>query len=255
MLAFVIIFLCFTIAPLVEGNTNKNFSPEFKPHMLDHINEGCPTNSSCLPQTGKRYKQWVDLLKKKSLKGARRWRTLENFRKKNGIPLEVWSFPQAEKIEGLIHWDGHCPNHNQKGHKIQITLALTKNFIELAKLEREKKIYIPRAFLLEMSGTIKEYLVLRGSGPLYLDGDALVYIKETEGAYYGLRIESQGRLSVIPPQTPNHKSQSVECPKALNERFAGHTTPKKLYQGAYCRSFWNQKKKIYQTMIFGWSCN
>ena len=146
MLTIAVIFLSFMFALFVEGSTDKDLSPQFKPHMLDHINEGCPTNSSCLPQTGKRYKQWIDFLKKKSPKGARRWTILENFRKKNSIPLEVWSFPQAEKTEGLIHWDGHCPNHNKKDSKIQMALALTKNFTDLAKLEREGKIYIPRAF-------------------------------------------------------------------------------------------------------------
>ena len=246
---FAVIFLSFTFATFAEENT------KFKPHMLDHINEGCPTNSSCLPQTGKRYKQWIDLLKKKSLKGARRWTTLERFRQKNRIPLEIWSFPQAEKIENLIHWDGHCPNHNQKNNKIQMALALAKNFTELGKLERERKIYIPRSLLLETSGTTQEYFVLRGSGPLYLDGNALVYIKETEGVYYGLRIEPQGTLSVVPPQRPSYQSQEVKCPKVLNERFARHSFPKQLYQGTYCRSFWNKKKKVYQTMIFGWSCN
>ncbi len=257
MFTMTAIFSSFVFSVLAEEAklNSSTFSPQFKPHMLDHIHEGCPTNSSCLPQTGKHYKQWIDLLKKKSFRGTRPWMKIDRFRQKNGIPLEIWSFPLGEKTEGLIHWDGPCANHNQKGHKIQMALGLAKNFAELEQLEKKGKIHIPRAFMLTASDTIKEYFVPRGSTPLYLDGDALAYIKETEGVYYGLKIRPQGKLAILPPKQAQHQAQSVECPKKLNERFARHARPQMLYQGSYCRSFWNQKSKIYQTMIFGWTCN
>ena len=100
----------------------------FKPYMLDHVHEGCPTNSSCLPKTGRQYKRWLDFLKRKPTPGPVRTKALERFRRGHGIPLKIWSFPKGEKTEGLIHWDSPCQNHYQKGKKIQIALGMAKKF-------------------------------------------------------------------------------------------------------------------------------
>ncbi len=238
------------------NNLKPNTLPQFKPHMLDHVYQGCPTNSSCPPRTGKRYKKWVDLLKQSKIKNTKHWTTINRFRQKQGIPLEIWSFPKGEKTEGLIHWDSHCQNHNQEGKKIQIALALAKDFKEVRKLEKNsQKIHIPRSLLLESSGKIKVYMVPRGIGPLYLNGKSLMYTKETEGVYYGLRIGPRGELSIVDPAVPRHYPKSVDCPDKLVKKFSHHSPPKELYTGVYCQSFWNQKTNIYQTMIFGWSCN
>ena len=229
-------------------------TPKFKPHMLDHVHEGCPANSSCLPQTGKRYKKWVDLLKRK-LSSDKRLQMLNNFRRKSGIPLEIWSFPTAEGSEGLIHWDSRCSNHNKDGKKIQISLSLAQDFKELKKLEKESsKIYITRSFLLEKEGTIVEYMIPRESTPLYLEGQHLIYTRETEGHYYGLSIAPDGSVQVLPVKGGARDAKTVDCPAKLVQRFAAADAPAELYREAYCKAFWNQKSKMYQTMIFGWSC-
>ena len=254
------LFLWMGVGPKVQGRSTQipHSLQGFKPHMLGHVHEGCPANSDCLAQTGLRYKRWVNALQTHLEKGGQEWAFLDLFRQKNGIPLEIWGFPQGEGTKGFIHWDSYCQNHNEgeKEKRILLTLALAQNLKELEKGEKNKKIlYIPRALLLKSEQNIREYKILRGATPLLINGDRLIYTKETKGIYYGLQILPTGDLQITKPISPQHYPYTVECPSSLVKMFSLLPYPKKLYQGLYCQALWDQKTQTYQTMIFGWSCH
>ena len=61
-----------------------NFKKEdFKPYMLNHFNEGCPTNSTCTKAMGKKYKGWSETLSASAslTKTKDKLRVLDSFRK------------------------------------------------------------------------------------------------------------------------------------------------------------------------------
>ena len=58
--------LFFILGPMV-GNvlgevSETPFPKTFSPHMVGHVNLGCPTNSSCNRPTGLKRQQWIQLL-------------------------------------------------------------------------------------------------------------------------------------------------------------------------------------------------
>ena len=257
------LLLCLLIGSSITATPLKQ-DKNFKPHMLNHSYEGCPTNSRCTQKVGQHFKRWLAILKqetqnlsnKKTYLEGKTWPRLDKFRKKYGIPLEVWSFPSKKNPDNLIYWDSPCEYHNKKDQKVMVSLALAKDLRELQKLEKKNhKIMLARSLLLEPSGKTREYLVPRGMGPLYLDGESLVYTKENQGLYYGIRIKHIGKISVTIPALPQQYPKTVSCPDPLVKKFAHIFPSKKIYQGVYCQNLWNNKSNRYQTMIFGWSCH
>jgi hypothetical protein len=226
----------------------------FKPHMIDHIYEGCPTNSSCLKEAGSRYQAWIEKLNRYS-KRPNGWKSLEEYRKKHGIPLEVWTLENGLNNKELIHWDSPCTHHNQKGQrKIMIGLGLGKSFGELIK-KNKKSILVRRALLENHHGESISYLIPRGETPLYISNKELIYIKSVEGNYFGLSVGSKGKVKIVPVTEPPKYPKTITCPPPLLQDFGDLSKDQKIYQGAYCQMLYNTTQNKYETMVFGWSCN
>lgn len=227
---------------------------EFRPFMIDHENKGCPINSACTKESGLILDKWSNTLKN-SHKG--KLKTLNQFLTKNGIPYEVFTSSKAKKEDGLIIWDSPCREHNKDGEeKIGIALALVKNLREIKKLRGEDKVY-PR--LLKLYRDEKKepvsFMAVRGENPLYLDNNDLVYKKSYEGSYYGLKVASNGNLSIVETIKPREYPSSIACPEKLIEETKKETFPKNLYAEVYCQKLWNKADNSFGIVMVGWSCN
>lgn len=229
---------------------------QFKPHMIDHFNEGCPTNSECSPKMGTLYKRWTELVESFGGKGYASKR-LENFRMKNGAPVEVWVTEKGKASDDLIFWDSPCKNHNlEEQPKIRIGLGFAKNLNELSSLEKEEKLIFRFLRIYQGKGKpSKEIRTLRGDMPLYLDGEKLVFQKSIEGSYYGLSLDFSGKMEIIDPIKPPEFPNSLDCPKDFEEEIKEKTLTKNLYSGTYCQRTWNIKKNAFDILMVGWSCN
>lgn len=244
-------------APSAPKDQQKDFSAEeFKPHMVDHFNQGCPANSECSPEMGKLYKRWTDTLNNfgKEKEGHR---LLEKFRQNNGVPFEIWTTKEADPKEGLVYWDSPCEEHNLEGKPhYGIGFAMIKSLKDLKKLEDQKKIFLRTLTLSEGKGkSVTTYKTLRGETPLYIENGNLIYQKMDEGVSYGLSVGLNGDLKVVTTTTPKEFPQSVDCPQELIEAVKKISSPENLYSGHYCQRTWNASDKIFNTLMVGWSCN
>ncbi len=231
---------------------------DFRPYMLDHYNEGCPTNSTCTKEMGMLYKKWSEALsasagKKKLTQG------LENFRRQVGVPFEVWVTQTDKHYPGLITWEGNCNYHNREGEKkIKIGVSLVKNIDDLLELEKTQIIATRKLYRLNPStNKVIRYRIPQADTPLYIDGDALIYQRSENGIYYGISINPEGHLTVVDTETPQEFPKSLPCPKILNEVQTAHPEDfeKEIYAGVYCQKTWNRQSKAFETILLGWSCD
>ncbi len=222
---------------------------KFLPYMAEHENLGCPTNSNCSKKIGLIRHQWTGIAKSNTPNKIKRMRS---FTSSYGALIPVWGRSSAEKNEDLILWDSSCKGHNnEKLESIKLIEVFSKN---LNSLKKEKDLLVPNVIMTaRKSNRIRS--VLRGDAPILIDGDDLIYIKETEGFYYGLRLKVNGEVSIENvPKVQNYPSE-VRCTDEITNELLNLTSIKHLYQGSYCKIIWNKKKKKYETLAFGWSCD
>lgn len=228
---------------------------QFKPHMLNHFNEGCPANSECTPRLGELYKEWTELAQTFSGK-SQITKRLDSFRRRNGIPFPLWITEEGSSKDNLIVWDSPCENHNLKNEKkIKIGLAFVDNLKKLNSLKNDQKVIL-RFLRIDLgNGKFKEIETLRDENPLYLDGEKLIYQLNEEGAYFGLSVSPTGDLEVVDTKTPPEFPRSIDCPDYMEKSIKEKEVKKNLYSGFYCQSIWNNKKAKYDIVQVGWSCN
>ena len=239
-----------------------NFKKEdFKPYMLNHFNEGCPTNSTCTKAMGKKYKGWSETLSASAslTKTKDKLRVLDSFRKDVGIPFEVWVTQTQKHNSELITWEGNCNYHNREGEKkIKLGVTFVKNIDDLNPLEEKQEIASRKLYRLDPStNKITRYRVPQNDTPLYIDGEELVYQRSEDGIYYALSINPEGYLGIVDAATPNEFPQSIPCPKILKEAQSDHGADfeKDIYAGVYCQQTWNKQSNSQDIVLLGWSCD
>ncbi len=227
---------------LIISNANAN---DIKKHILDHIYEGCPTNSYCSKNMATIRKKWLKKLKSKpSIK------QLNSFKSKHGIPIDFWSSANNKKDISIIYWDSHCDNHNIKNNKILLSQAFANNF---KKLIKNKKIYI-RQGLLANKDKLNKYFLIREDSPIYADGNKLIFSRGEEGIYYYISIDNKGHIRIVKNTNKYKLAKVIKCPKNMIESFKKYLNPKNLYLGYYCKAIWNKKNKKFQPIIMGYAC-
>jgi len=236
-----------------------NFKKEdFKPYMLDHFNEGCPTNSTCNKDMGKLYQKWMQTLSATS-DSKIKVKKLEDFRKMAGIPFEIWLTQTDKHHPKLISWEGNCNYHNREGHKkIKMGISFISNIDDLATLEKDKVISIRKLYRLNSNtNKIIRYQTPQADTPLYVNGDDLIYQRSESGIYYGISISPEGYLSIVDTLTPLEYPESIPCPKTLKQAQIDHPEDfeTEIYAGVYCQKTWNSQSKDFDILLLGWSCD
>ncbi len=200
---------------------------------------GCPENAFCTPEMGNIRANWLKAIKSKSIK------KIERFRINTGVPLGFWSnSPQKDAIS----WNSVCGAHNTENYKLYWAEIFVK------KLSARKEFILEKAWKQNKNGKIQSYPIPRGEVPGFIDNTSLVFIREEEGVYYGLRISHNGSLHIFKYPKGIPTSQSINCPKDLVTAFEKHFQNINIYQDHHCKQIWNTKTKNYEKMIFGLSC-
>ena len=77
----------------------------------EHENPGCPLNSICHREMGKKRLKWRQELE--HFKGDQ-GKLLEKIRQDQGIPFKVWAKSLDETDKNIIRWDSPCRNHRKR---------------------------------------------------------------------------------------------------------------------------------------------
>lgn len=238
----VLIIALFHLSLPVLSQDNIDWEKNFKPHMVDHLNEGCPSNSECTAELGKKRKAWEDLFKTRPTAMA-----MNALAKTIGFPLKIWNDKNSSK-EDYISWNSPCEVHNIEGQEIRTAEIFIKSPLKNKDHALFHKIYM------ENGDKVREYIIPRDETPLYKDGNDLVFLLEEKGHYFGMRINEKNEYSLIKNPSTQHFSELISCPKILQDYF-DKNVHKDLYRFSNCKALWNDKTKKYETFIVGKACS
>jgi hypothetical protein len=244
-------------APIAIGDES------FSPHMVDHENLGCPTNSSCDKETGRLFGRWIELLKQ----GKKAQPELNAFIAQHGYPFKVWSLlsaPSSSPKPGLISWDSQCEAHRPKADAVAsqpveppVDQALV--FVKSLQPEKYPDLLFDQAYLsdgLSDQSPVVAFTVPRATSPYSADADGLVFLEEEEGVYYYLKIDPKGKISVEMERPAKKASaQEVECPKFMLVHLAKNPPKKMIYQSYFCKKISSSKEARDSLVLLPFACD
>ena len=169
--------------------------------------KGCPGNALCSEKAGLIRHQWKQLLIQ-NRNHPKRTARLEAFRRRQGIPLEVWTV-KDKNLPG-VHFDSPC------GGQWMQSEVFAPDFTRLSKT------VVRQGYLLRKKH-IETWPLLRGDIPLYENKKRLYYNRHFEGEYYGISVGMKGDIRIekkVTPLKPYHYPQKVACPSKLLNRFS-----------------------------------
>jgi hypothetical protein len=244
---------------------------------FDHENAGCPENSDCTKEMGLHRKKWQGLLrslnkmKKESLEIVT---SLEDFRRKNGIPVSFYTNVGAFKRFSPIIFESSCALHNpkKKENKILIGEAYIKDLhdkvahIQIQDTSHDiplgELVYLDPVYVYDPLHPEKNliFFIPKGEKPIYINGDEITLLLEEEGVYYGLTIKTSGEWKIT--STKTHKelgleefNQDVPCSKNDEaNKYFGKEIYKLYYQDNFCQTIYDLKTKTQLQMRLPWSC-
>ena len=173
---------------------------------------------------------------------------MELWRKKNGIPFEFWSYKESFDDFSPMIFNSPCPLHTPVKpdasnpmifigetfvSQIKSSVGITHRGERLIPIGPTDGVYFEHVLILE-NNKISSYFVPRGEIPLNLEKNALLFIRDHEGFYYGLKIFRNGKMEIIAPPE-KAETERVPCPEELAKAFdASSPEYKKIYKDKRC---------------------
>ena len=235
----------FSLSHALMAQTPTEAQDKFKPHMLEHINPGCPENSICSEVVGQKRKKWLDLVtKEKKLPIGK----LNQLVKTQGIPIAVFYKGKEPLKKKHILWDSACINHQKSDPKTYLALSILSSFKNVPQ-----DIAVSKAYLIRKNKPLF-YSIPRREFPLFIKGNSLYLNKEESGKYYGLKIDSKGTFSVDPPIPTEMFPSATQCPQELMEVFQKDGSNINLFDKVACYRLWNFDLKKMETILLGNYC-
>ncbi|TDJ08831.1 MAG: hypothetical protein E2O68_01360 [Deltaproteobacteria bacterium] len=211
----------------------------------EHENPGCPINSVCYTNMGKKRLKWREEFE--HFKGNQA-KLLEKIRQDLGIPFKVWAKSLDETDKDIIRWDSPCRNHHKRDDKIYLAEVFTKDLKEL----NSPKIISEQAFIIK-NNKILSYPIPRKEYPIYMDGPDLIFSLFYDGVYFDLKISPGGALGFLESPAKKLELEDIACPKELTEHFAKFNTDG-FYIGYFCRAIYDTKGRTFHPLLIGLSC-
>ncbi len=263
-------FLLFLI-PVVSGAR-----PEIKvieePKSLEdfeHQNKGCPANSECDVVMGHQMKNWKGLVKRlaenQNLSQEKKVQEVEEFRSRFGIPTEFYTYRKSQQGFRPLFFNSPCKEHNPKKEEDRVLRGIsflksmtgTKAIVwrDQAQIEVPVgQLLIPQPVTVFSPTGPVDYFLPIDDQPLFIRDKALHIIREEEGFFFVLRVESNGDWKIVDVDLTRlsdweDKREYVTCPIEKNKK-----TPKE-FGVTFCKSVWDEdlKKPVVVRMHAG--CN
>lgn len=222
---------------------NNVMDPKFKSY--EHENPGCPINSECSKESGKKLLAWL-----KALEGASkdRVKTLNKFKKENGSPIQVLARKEIFEKSDPILWNSRCSVHNPKNPNNTIY----RGYLFLKeKLDHEVAKFTP-VYL--YNGTKKtEYHIPYGDTVSLIKNEKLIVLKDFEDNFFKIAVAKDKTYDFvdIPAKTMRtalaKKIKEIECPEKLgiNEDY---------FERYYCQKVLDLDTMELRTIQVGWAC-
>ena len=213
----------------------------FAQDMLDHEFPGCPPNSRCTPDLGKKYLSFLEILKHPTPLG-----------KKKGpeqitIPIKGW-WQQGPKEQEVIWWQSECPLYRQK--QIRIAEVLVKNSLS----QLPPGFILGKLWLLNHQGKVKVYPLPRRESPIALYQEQLIILANFDRHYFQLAIKENGNLA-FPLEDLYRPSRNIACPEVLVKTYQQEDSQfLSLFPRYYCEEIWDHTNKQAVVILLNHEC-
>jgi hypothetical protein len=222
-----------------------------------HETPGCPTNSVCGRDQGIQKIHWNEFnqnLQKQvnHLTDTKKKIELEQYRQRWGIPVQYYFTQDFLESKFLnhpssqsqtthnpwipIYWDSSCSIINPSGDKRKSPPPMIgESFVVSSQNEstwmvqnQGKKILIDQPLILfrpmmlinKKSSTSISYRVPLGDFPIYVDNQKMVLLKDDEGLYYYLSINSSnGEWKIVEKPSYQQHWQQISCPTEILKKW------------------------------------
>ncbi|MBT3236714.1 MAG: hypothetical protein HN353_12230 [Bdellovibrionales bacterium] len=233
------------LVPAESWALSSDQQPEIRSSSFEFA--GCPANSKCGEEYGKRYAGWRKLFATESSSAVKQ---LQKFKRRDGVPLTFWS-QDTQNRSDQIFWDSPCQHHRTSDKKLYLSQMLFGRSFSL-----KRKAIIEQVLVVGSSGKITSYPRPRGMIPTHLDTKGRMrFIMEEGGVYFGLAITPAGAISITSANSAVRSSTDVKCTsQAINLFDREMKAQRDIYRGHTCRRIWQQQHHRWQTIIFGFSC-
>ena len=141
-------------------------------------------------------------------------------------------------------------NHQKTNPKIYRARAFLSN---LGTEKSKKDFYLPK-IILKLENKVIKIPVPLNEIPLYYSKKSLYFNREQQGKYYGMKIDSNGIIQILPPVITQLSARSTTCPQDLVELFRQEKEAHKFYTDIICRKIWDKDQEKFITYIQGRSC-
>lgn len=222
---------------------------------LAHENPGCPENSICSPQMGKKMEKWNSFVKglggvdapDNKIEPAKK---IEAFRKKHGLPVPFLAKEDSIIALDPILYNSRCTAHNPKNKKNTLFKALQffRNDPETAAAMFDPVFVYEKD---ETSG--KVYRTPYEEPPIMIFNQSLIVPREHENLFYYMSISPKGEWKVVEPTKARLKralsvSENADCPEDES------ASPGENHLKFYCKRIWNADTEKAQLVRLAWSC-
>jgi hypothetical protein len=248
------------------GQVIKEALPPKTIEDFEHQFKGCLENSHCDEIMGKQLSTWkhfLSELRNQTVSSKEKHQRLDDFRSKNGIPVEFYTTEKSQLGFKPLLFHSACKNHNpEKGVKIQRGLSFIKSISqEKGVLWRDQtqievpvgEIFHPQMVTVFFDEKKINYLIPLDDQPLYVKDKSLYLLKEDQEVFYVLKISPEGEWRIIDTNLNqvtqwSEKRKVIECPKSLPQ------TNREIFQNDVCHEIWNEDQKKLIPVIMQRGC-
>lgn len=228
-----------TEAHIKKLNTKK----EFTLRDLIHENKGCPENSICSKENGKKILYWEQNINETNIN--KMTMSAEKLRKQIGIPVQFLTTKESKKSIDPILWNSRCSGHNPKDKNLTIYKAI-KFFRNNPK---SNQVNLVPVTLKNNFNT--QYEIPYGAQALLIKDKKIFFVHEFQDVLMHMSVSTKGKwkAEIIPSKLLTKARQEKE-----NTQCKLAHKPNKFFSTSYCLTIWNEDIKGLSTIEQSWSC-
>jgi hypothetical protein len=215
---------------------------------LAHEHKGCPENSICSEEMGKKFQNWNAFLKRLQKVKRSNWpKMINKYRTKHGIPFYFLVKQKDATKTKAVFWNSRCRNHNPKdGETILKGLGFFKNRPQAEHITFD---VVQRPGIKDKVKTVH---LPYGHQPLLIHKNKLIFTMDFEDIYFHMSADENGfwRALAVPSMeisTAMNYIETVQCPK-------NDFKPNEWHTQLVCKKIWNSDIRKSQMIQLTWSC-
>lgn len=213
---------------------------------MEHKNKGCPINSDCSKQMGKRIQKWEKLLAKSDRKNFNK--LLKDYLKTDGLPILFLTTKESKiALDPVLH-SSRCKQHNPKNPNNNIMKGMA--FFKSAPKSKHVTFTSVRVYDEDQK---RDYYIPYQDQVILMKNNELIVLKDYDDTYFQMGVSPTGAYAI-------HNLSYNVIQKALEKKIKETKCPEKMkvntpyFSKNYCQKIYDLDTNTLKTIQYSWSC-